>query len=490
MNLSYSKIRNDHLQAIFKMTKSMASMDDETDILNMILSELMGQTGAEVGAFVYYNRAEDKFETRNVVSGDPKNSGKISFSQTVFRKVLDSKEALLLFDTNNDDSIKSRDSIIINDIHAILAFPLMIMNQVYGVMYFDSRKNRQHFNETSRQLLSFFAPIASLTLEQVLSRRDVRNENIILKSRLDQEAGIPSMIGETAVMEQMCKLIRKVAPSDVSVVITGENGTGKELVALAIHDLSSRKDKPYLAQYVGNIPAGILESELFGYKKGAFTGADQDKPGLFEAVSGGTLFLDEIGDLSMELQTKLLRVLQNNEIKRLGENVVRKVDVRIIAATHQDLSLMVRQGKFREDLYYRLSVININVPVLRERIDDIPLLVKHFLEKHGPGNQIKISKTAIQKLMDYQWPGNVRQLENAVKRAIVLIQNDSIGPDDFEFNCVESEPFMGTLDEYKNKLIIERLRQFKGNKTRAAKSLGISLRYLQLKFKELTGNES
>ncbi|MEJ2636153.1 MAG: sigma-54-dependent Fis family transcriptional regulator [Calditrichia bacterium] len=453
MDFKSDSLKAEQLEIIYNLTRRLTRVTEENDILQIILSELMKETGAEVGAFIYYDSIADEFVPRTIKKSGNNNSSSPKFSNTIFQKILKEKEAVLSFDIQSDDRYRGAESVLISNIHAVLAFPLIIENRVYGILYFDSRENRQGFNEPTRQLLSFFTPIASLILEQMP-------------------------------MIELFKIIHKVAKSDISVVITGENGTGKDLIARAIYELSPRRDNPFLAQYIGNIPGTILESELFGYKKGAFTGANSDKMGLFEAVNGGTLFLDEIGDLSPELQTKFLRVLQNKEIKRLGENTIRKVDVRIIAATNCDLSDLVRKGRFREDLYYRLNVINIKVPPLRERKSDIPLLIRHFLLKNSSDQTHQIGKPALRKLMDYNWPGNVRQLENILKRAVILANNKTISKEDIEFDEAEA-PFSGTLEEYSNRLIESRLRQFNGNKSQAARSLGISLRSLQMKAKKL-----
>jgi Nif-specific regulatory protein len=489
LDLTYDKLQPSQLYAINTMTRQMASIADEENILEIILNELMKETGAEVGAFIYYDKTYNRFDRRTIKTSDNQDPSKIEFSQTIFRKVLESKEAVLSFDTLADENYSKKRSVILNKIHAILAFPLIIKNEVYGILYFDSRKNRQSFNESSRQFLSFFAPIASLTLEQALNKKYVESENILLKNQLEQDVKIPAIIGESSAMQRLFILIAKVAKSDASVIISGENGTGKDLAANAIHDLSNRKDKPYIAQYIGNIPSTILESELFGYKKGAFTGADSDKIGLFEAVEGGTLFFDEIGDLNPELQAKLLRVLQNKEIKRLGENIIRKVNVRILAATNKDLAAMVREGTFRQDLYFRLNVINIVVPPLRERKSDIPLLIDHFLKKADVPSELRLSKSALNKLMNYSWPGNVRQLENILNRALILITNLIIEEENIQFDDIDSEKldeyFSGTMEDMKNLLISQRIKAFSGNKTKAADSLKISLRSLQAKAKEL-----
>lgn len=487
--ISYENLTSQHLQAIYKLTRQMASMGDEENILDAILTELINETGAEVGGFIFYNRSDDSFIPRTIKTVDEQDPSSIEFSQTVFRQVFESKEAVLSFDTRTDKNYAGTRSVIINKIHAILAFPLIINQEVYGILYFDSRKNRQGFNESARQFLSFFAAIASLALEQVMYKQAVENENVLLKNQLEQEIKFPTMIGESPPMKKLFRMIGKVAKSDASIIITGENGTGKDLIARAIHDLSNRKNKPFIAQYIGNIPVTLLESELFGSKKGAFTGANSDKIGLFEAVNSGTLFLDEIGDLPADLQAKLLRVLQNKEIKRLGENIIRKVDVRILTATNKDLTALVKNGSFREDLFYRLNVIHLIAPPLRERLDDIPLLINHFIKKDNSESNLQISRNAIKKLMNYHWPGNVRQLENIIKRASILASNHLIDEEDIQFDDVKSNQtgqiFSGTLEDIKKSVIRKRIEFFKGNRTQAARSLDISLRSLQEKAKEL-----
>ena len=486
---NYDHITPEQLQVVAKITRRMTNYGDQENILEMILDELIQLIRAEVGAFVTYNPNQETFEPKTIKSAADWDVSKIEFSQSTFRQVLERREAVLSFDTRTDENYAHRQSVIINQIHAILAFPLIIQNEVFGILYFDSRKNRQSFNESARQFLSFFATIASLTLEHILNKKHLENENVVLKNRLEQDSKIPTMIGESEVMKNLFRMIRKVAKSDASVIITGENGTGKDLVARALHDFSDRRDKPYLAQYIGNFPATILESELFGYKRGAFTGAITDKIGLFEAVNEGTLFLDEIGDLPPELQAKLLRVLQNQEIKRLGENIVRSINVRVLAATNKDLTKMVKEGTFREDLFYRLNVVKIEVPPLRDRKTDIPLLADYFLKKENPESSFIMDRGTLVKLNEYDWPGNVRQLENVIKRASIFANDGMINADDILFDDTKSRVpptfTTGTLEELKNHIIAERIKQMDGNKTQAAKSLDISLRSLQAKAKEL-----
>jgi len=484
--LSFEKLESAQLQKLFGLTQFLSTKSDEQNILTTILDELMQETGAEVGSFIYYDPSTEIFEPRIVKSFDDSDTSETTFSTTVLKDVATSSEAVLAIDTLGDQKYQDARSVIMNEIHAILAFPLTINSELYGIMYFDSRRNRQGFNESVRQFLSFFSVIASLALEQVLKKEAYEKENVVLKNQLEKNIYIPEMVGQSPPMKELFQLIHKVAQTDVSVIISGENGSGKDLVARAIHDLSARKNKSFIAQYIGNIPDSLVESELFGYKRGSFTGANSDKAGLFEAASEGTLFLDEIGDLSPELQVKLLRVLQNHEIRRLGENTVRKVDVRILAATNRDITEMVKMGAFREDLYYRLNVINIRVPTLRERNADIALLAEHFLK----ASKVQLSKSALNKLNGYHWPGNVRQLDNILKRAAILANEDRIEEDDIQLDNEEAagnkaDSYAGTMEEIKNLVIKQRLKLFDGNKTQTAKSLDISLRSMQAKAKEL-----
>jgi transcriptional regulator with PAS, ATPase and Fis domain len=256
-------------------------------------------------------------------------------------------------------------------------------------------------------------------------------------------------------------------------------------VAQAIHKLSPRNNKPYLAQFCGSIPDSLLESELFGYKKGAFTGANNDKKGLFEVAHQGTFFLDEIADISLALQAKLLRVLQNHEIMRLGDTKAKKVNVRILAATNKDLKEYTKQEKFREDLFYRLNVFPITIPPLRDRKGDLPLLVQHFMRQFGK-SKIEVHTDTIQKLERYSWPGNVRQLENVLQRALILTDSSCLYPENIILEEKEEiDSFQGTLAEYEKLILQKRLDQFDGNRTHAAKSLDVSVRWVQLKLKEM-----
>src|SRR5208337_1383431 len=276
-----------------------------------------------------------------------------------------------------------------------------------------------------------------------LEQARLLQENKLLHSQLKQHYSLENMVGQHRKMQEVFRLAEKVAPSNTTVLIYGESGTGKELVARAVHQHSLRSSLPMQAINCAAIPENLLESELFGYERGAFTGAYAKKKGLVEQASGSTLFLDEIGDLGLPLQGKILRVLQEQEIQRLGGNETIQVDVRIISATHRDLKKMMAEGKFREDLYYRLNTFPIVIPPLRERDTDVPLLVNHFLKKYqtlGKGIVKRVSPGAMHRLLSYHWPGNVRELESAIERAIILAESEVIEEDDLAHEIVNPLP--------------------------------------------------
>ncbi|MCE5333487.1 MAG: sigma-54 dependent transcriptional regulator [Desulfobacteraceae bacterium] len=334
-----------------------------------------------------------------------------------------------------------------------------------------------------------------LSIGRALEHTRLREENEGLKSQLPLLHS--EMIGKSPPVLKLIEMIRLVAPSEATVLITGESGTGKGLVARAIHENSPRREKPLIAVNCGAIPETLIESELFGHEKGAFTGADRVRPGRFQAAHGGTLFLDEIGDLPLLMQAKLLRVLQEGEIQRVGSDRSIPVDVRVIAATNRDIRKMATEGGFREDLYYRLNVISVDAPPLREREEDIPALAQHFWTHFARKNRknVKgITPRAMDMLLKYSWPGNVRELENTMERAIILLQGEYVsekelplaiqGPD---CACPEDEPFdgaqIGTLEDMERAMISRIMKEVSGNKSEAARRLGITRRTLKLKLK-------
>ncbi|MBN1349319.1 sigma-54-dependent Fis family transcriptional regulator [candidate division KSB1 bacterium] len=339
-----------------------------------------------------------------------------------------------------------------------------------------------------------------IIISKAVEEKEIRRENIELKDQLRTSYHFANIIGNSDAMRNVFKIIEKVSKSHATVLLRGESGVGKELVARAIHYNSPRADRPLLEVSCASLPETLLESELFGYEKGAFTGATSTKKGRFELAQGGTIFLDEIGDIPESVQTKLLRVLQEKEISRLGSTTSMKIDVRVITATNRNLEEALKSGRFREDLYYRLNVIPIIVPPLRERREDIPLLIEFFTRKYGEENnkpQLKVSEEALNLCMDYHWPGNVRELENAIENAVVLGEGDVILPEHLPFHIytkgytdlrrdIQSrggKTYREKMDFAERVILKEAIEQSEGNKSKAAKKLKISLRTMRYKIK-------
>jgi DNA-binding NtrC family response regulator len=322
-----------------------------------------------------------------------------------------------------------------------------------------------------------------LTVRKGLQLQGLSEENRLLKEELSGSAEFKSIVGISRAMEGVFSVVRKVADTEATVLITGESGTGKELVARAIHSGSSRRGAPFVAVNCAAIPRDLLESELFGHVKGAFTGAIRDKEGKFQLADRGTIFLDEVGDLPLELQPKLLRVLQEREVEPLGGTSLQKIDVRVVAATNTDLEKGIAEGRFRDDLYYRLCVIPLQLPPLRERVEDIALLVRYFSVKFG-GGAVSFSKQALERLQQYAWPGNVRELENTVERLLIMREGDQIGVDDLpeKISAAAGKPEGGVLrlppggyplEQLEREVVLEALTRCDWNQTAAARFLSI-----------------
>ena len=339
-----------------------------------------------------------------------------------------------------------------------------------------------------------------LVIKNALEREQLQQENRQLKQQLGQRFSFKSLVGRSPVMSKLIALLERVAPSQVNVLITGESGTGKELVAKALHQNSTRKNQPFVPINCGAIPENLLESELFGHEKGAFTGADKRKEGLFESADNGTLFLDEIGELPMGMQVKLLRVLQEREFRRVGGTNNIPLNIRLVAATNQDLAERIKAGSFREDLFYRLHVVSVELPPLRIRYDDIPLLINKFYQRLTGKDEYLIQKQALELLLNYDWPGNVRELENLVERCVVLGETDEL-----TVECLpeqirkKSSNFFGALghlpddgidleklmEEMERALLLQALEKSGGVRKRAAELLGINFRSIRYRLGKL-----
>jgi DNA-binding NtrC family response regulator len=331
----------------------------------------------------------------------------------------------------------------------------------------------------------------NLLIRKAYEKQEILRENLYLKTRLGQEEPFPEIVTASPKIRQILKMLVRIAPTDSTVLITGESGTGKELIAKAIHQQSKRKDKPFLVINCGALQESILESELFGHEKGAFTGAHSAKLGLFEVADRGTLLLDEIGEISQAMQLKLLRVIETGQFFRVGGTRERQVDVRVLSATNKDLQEQVKMGRFREDLYYRINVIPIHLPPLRERPEDIPALTRHFLHLFAPLGKKTMSNEAMNLLPRYSWPGNVRELQHVIRRALILSPKDQIEAEDLPLDLqvgrasaevVSSRGALSTLGEVERQHILRVLEQVKGHRGQAAQILGIDPKTLYRKL--------
>ncbi|MFQ5328953.1 MAG: sigma-54-dependent transcriptional regulator [Thermodesulfobacteriota bacterium] len=375
--------------------------------------------------------------------------------------------------------------------------PVVIMMSAYGTV--DTAIECMQLGAYDYISKPFKTDEVIITIRKAEERERLKRENRRLKEELDLDYAFEKIVADDRKMHEIFDLIKKVASYNTTILINGESGTGKELIARAIHFNGDRRDKPFIPVNCGAIPATLMESELFGYVKGAFTDAVRNREGLFQEADGGTIFLDEIGELPKELQVKLLRVLQEGEVRRVGDTRSRSIDVRVVAATARDLQSEVRDGAFREDLYYRLNVIPITIPPLRERAKDIPPLANHFISSaaHKFGKAISgISDDALNLLLSYRWPGNVRELENIIERAIILEEGDEIGTGSLPFTerDLRSSPSVTANstelsikkahEAVERELIARALEKTGGNRTRAAELLEISHRALLYKIKD------
>ncbi len=403
----------------------------------------------------------------------------VRLSRTVLRRVLKDATGLLVGSVPGDPELSQVSTVAELGVQALLCVPLVVFGKVRGVIYLDSQVN--NFDENHLQAMTGIAAIASLALDNVRHWEGLREENQILRAQIELEH---DMVGASAPMREVFEFIRKAAPTDSTVLIHGESGTGKELVARALHRNSARTGQAFMAINCATLTETLLESELFGHEKGAFTGALVQKKGKLEVASGGTLFLDEVSEMSPLLQAKLLRVLQEREFERLGGTKTIKVDVRVIAATNKSSPEAVEGGRFRGDLYYRLNVVALTLPPLRERQDDIAALADHFIVKASRKCKTparRLSPEARACLMSYEWPGNVRELENAIERALVLGSGDSIEAEDLPEPVVEAGPpvagslakYHGAIKDLKKQLVARAFQESGGNYIEAAKTLGM-----------------
>lgn len=529
------ELKNRIQQVLLEISKVVTSTLVLNDIFVGIIEILEKSLKLEKVSFVLYDPQIDRLKIVAAagLSDDEIQRGTYEPGEGITGKVFETGIPVLIPSLAKDQNFLNRVGYLNyfeNDPEnvSLLSAPVRSESGFIGVLtaFLYNQKNTD-----LRTYLDFLQVVASMISQAFKiktlveeAKKEISQENVQLKRELKNKYLFGSLIGKSMVMEKLFEKIRLVADSRASVLISGESGTGKEIIASAIHYNSNRADKPFIKLNCAAIPENLLESELFGHKKGSFTGAVADKKGKFELADGGTIFLDEIGELDLNLQSKLLRVLQEREVEAVGSVKSRKIDIRVIAATNSNLEKQIQEKKFRADLFYRLNVVNIQPPPLRERKEDIPLLISHFIHKYTSENNknIKgISREAIKLLSSYSWPGNVRELENLIERAVVLSQNEILNESDFveiqekvstqstsykigfaigdshlmldlnssmdnlkNLDMLDGKVLEVVLSEVESRLIVYALKRFKYTKIRAAKYLGINRNTLDKKIKE------
>jgi len=487
-----SRLERD-LNLLLEISTSLNAIRDVETLQHRLLESVLEALPAERAAIILLQGGLDDVLA---VYGKDRNTERlqsISVSQTVASQVLNDGLALLSNDVLENEEYEKAESLLGRHTRALACVPLAITDRIAGLIYVDTSDPSSQFDEGHLQLLMAVAGIASIAFENALHFEWLSREKGRLQAEIELEH---EMVGESERMQEVYKLIARAAASDSTVLIRGESGTGKELAARALHRNSLRRDRPFIAINCATLAEQLLESELFGHERGAFTGAIQQKKGKLEVADGGTIFLDEVGEMSDSMQAKLLRVLQEREFERVGGTRTINMNVRIVAASNRDLKAAINAGGFRADLYYRLNVIAVEMPPLRERKEDIPLLATYFVSKFGKkcNRRLRgIAPKAREYLVGYDWPGNVRELENAIERAVVLGLTDQVQVEDLPEELLEYlQPVNGvsltyheSVKEAKREIVRKALEQAGRNYIEAARNLGVHPNNLHRMIRDL-----
>lgn len=472
------------LEVLYQVSRSLGALLEWTELVQSMMDLVLRTLKAERG--VLFLRGPDGSPVPEVARGADEST--LQEATETSRRILDRAmvrgEAVLSDDAQTDERFKSSQSVRNLKIVSFMCVPLRRGDRILGTLYVDNRSITALFNKEDLAFLSALADLCAIALENSRLHQDLKQEVRQLRRDVQGKYRFENILGASDRMVKVFKILERVVETDVTILIQGENGTGKELVARAIHFNSKRKEKPFVTVDCGSLPEHLAASELFGHRRGAFTDAREDRRGLFEEASEGTVFLDQIEDLPLQLQPQLLRVLQEGEVRRIGETTYRKVNARVVAASRINLDEKVKDGSFREDLYFRLRVVPLALPPLRERKPDIPVLAQSFLERvweRQPDAPRGFSKAAMDVLLSYRWPGNVRELQHTVERAALLGTESRIQPEDLDLES--GAPGPPSLTEARRNTeeakIREALLETGGNVSHAAEKLGVGRRTLQ-----------
>jgi len=481
-----------NLNALLKISRVVHAIRDLEELQAQLLDLIFEVVPAGRGAILLSDGEGQDFSS---MYARTRQDGEqlVRVSRTIARKVMKENVAILGVDIASSGNFREVESLVASHVRSLVCVPLSVFQRMIGCIYLDNTSVANRFHEDHLQLMAGVAGISAVALDNARRLQWLEQENLRLTTEVRQDQ---SLVGEGTRMKDVFQFLARAAPSDSTVLIEGESGTGKELVAKALHRNSPRANKPFVAINCAAIPETLLEDDLFGHEKGAFTGAATQKKGRLEIADGGVVFLDEIGELAPSLQVKLLRVLQEREFERVGGTHPTKVNIRLIAATNRDLEDAVKKGEFRQDLYYRLAVVNVMMPPLRERREDIPMLTRHFVQKHAMRCRVKarpISREAMAALVNYEWPGNVRELENAIERALVMGSSDMVLLEDLPESLLEQKApeefdegkYHASVKEHKKRLILDAVEQTRGNYVEAARILGVHPNYLHRLIRNL-----
>jgi transcriptional regulator with GAF, ATPase, and Fis domain len=487
---------------LFEFSDRLMHVRDLTELLDALMDAVIEITNADKGFLILLEGENLDVKVARNLNRENIADAVSQLSDSIIAKVVRSRKPVIVSDAMSDEEFAGAKSVMHLKVSSVICVPLLDRGRLLGLIYVGNDSIRDLFQDQTLRVLTVFASQAALIVANALLLNELRHDNKRLSDRLEQYR-FGEIVGTSPPMQQVFRKVEKISPTDISVLITGETGTGKELIAREIHNRSPRTGKPFVTINCGAIPENLLESELFGHVKGAFTGADRERKGWFEHANGGTLFLDEVGDIPISTQVKLLRALESGEIVRVGTNEPVHVNVRLISATNRDLTDAIASGAFRHDLYHRLKVVSVKLPPLRERREDVDLLIDHFLKEFNAshGKTItSITPAARKVLRHYNWPGNVRELKNAIESMVVVDFDGVLDLDDLTEDLQPgatvhpgnhsdaSDQFIGkSLEDVEKYYITETLKLTAGNREEAAKLLGIGERTLYRKLKEYSG---
>jgi transcriptional regulator with GAF, ATPase, and Fis domain len=483
------------LETLVRFSERLLGANDLARLLDELIDALLEVTHADKGFLILFEDGDMTVRAARNVARETIEGAVARVSDSIIQRVIDTRRPIVVADALHDSEWSGSTSVVNLKLCSVMCAPLMQKGDVCGVIYLGNDSVVSLFDDRALEALTVFAAQASLLVQNGLLLDSLRRENVALKEAVSSKQ-YGELIGSGASMREVYRRIEKVAGTDISVLVSGETGTGKEVVAREVHRRSGRAAGPFIAVNCGAIPEALLESELFGHVRGAFTGAIATRPGKFQAAHGGTLFLDEVGEMPAALQVKLLRALQERSVTKVGDTRAEPVDIRVVAATNKVLEDEIRKGAFREDLYYRLNVVAIQLPPLRERGEDLVVLAKYFLQKYAKdfGARVRgFTPSAVVAMRKYAWPGNIRELENRVKKAVVLADKALVSAEDLDLRPEILEPILPLLqakEEFQKRYINEVLERNQGNRTKTAKDLGVDPRTVFRHLEKLEAERS